>query len=97
MIGDQNSRRITPHLQKTDTFDIIENTYVICDAEHIKSDKKYNAANLYPKNQNIKVEKTGRGEATTFKISTIEKSGIATNKFIAELHPINRKRKETEL
>ena len=43
----------------------------------------------------IKIGKDGKREADQL-INTVERSGIATNKFIIELPPINRKGKETE-
>ena len=73
-------------------WDIAENTYVICDVEKVKSDKKYDAAIYLLGTNDIKIGKDGKREAN----NTVEKSGIAINKFIIELPPINRKGKKTE-
>ena len=75
-------------------WDITENTYVIRDADNIKSDKKYDVASYLLGTNDLKVGKDGKREADHL-LNTVEKTEIA-NKFIVELSPLNRKGKETK-
>ena len=93
IIGDSNSRRIAPHLQRPETWDITENSYAIADADKLRSDKPYDAAIYLLGTNDIKVGKDGKREAEHL-LSIVEKAEIASKKFIVELPTTRRKGRE---
>ena len=94
-IGDSNSRRITPHLDRRNKWDCSENTYVIRDLERVKCDTTYDGAVFLLGTNDIKKGNDGRKEAETL-MQYVNDFKYAKHLFILELPPINRRGIEVE-
>ena len=94
-IGDSNSRRITPHLDRRNKWDCSENTYVIRDLERVKCDTTYDGAVFLLGTNDIKKGNDGKREAENL-IQHVKEFQHAKHLFILELPPINRRGTEVE-
>ena len=94
-IGDSNSRRIAPHLDRRNRWDYSQDTYVIKDLERIKCDTMYDGAVFLLGTNDIKKGNDGRKEAETL-MNYVRNFKQAKNLFILELPPINRRGIEVE-
>ena len=95
LIGDSNAQRMTPHLERTNTWDCSENTYKIKDISSVRCQKTYDAAVFLLGTNDIKTGKDGKLEAEEL-IGKVGQFDNARHKFIIELPPINRRGAETE-
>ena len=94
-IGDSNSHRITPYLERRNKWDRTNDTYLIEDMEKVRSDTHYDAVIVLLGTNNIKKGADGKREAEKL-VEQVGKFQQASHRFIVELPPINRRGVEIE-
>ena len=95
LIGDSNSQRIAPHLDRKNKWEHTEDTYKIEDLGRVKCDNQYDAVVILLGTNNIKRGQDGKKEAEKL-TEQVERFNGARHRFIVEIPPINRKGCEVE-